>query len=96
MALLQLTRKARQDLKSIGRYTQSTWGVAQRNRYLTQLDQRFRALAERPSMGHSCETIRPGYRRFPEGRHVIYYVPIVDGIKVVRVLHASMDVARHL
>ena len=38
MAMFRLTRKAREDLKSIARYMQKTWGVAQRNKYLTQLD----------------------------------------------------------
>jgi toxin ParE1/3/4 len=83
-------------LKSISRYTQKTWGLAQRNRYLTQLDHRFQALAENPPMGRSCEAIRAGYRKFHEGRHVIYYMPIADGIEVVRVLHTSMDVERYL
>ena len=73
-----------------------TWSVAQRNKYLTQLDNRFAALAEFPTMGRSCEAIRPGYRKFHEGRHVIDYVLIPGGIKVVRILHASMDVERHL
>ena len=83
-------------LKSVARYTRKTWGVAQRNKYLTQLDDRFAALAESPVLGRSSDAIRPGYRRLREGRHVIYYVLIPDGIKVVRVLHTSMDANRHL
>jgi plasmid stabilization system protein ParE len=49
MATFCLTRKAREDLKSIARYTQKTWGVAQRNKYLTQLDKRFAVLADAPT-----------------------------------------------
>ncbi len=96
MAMFRLTRKAREDLKSIARYTQKTWGVAQRNTYLTQLDKRFALLAAAPTLGRSCDAIRPGYRKYHEGRHVIFYTLIPDGIKVVRVLHDSMDVERHL
>jgi toxin ParE1/3/4 len=51
MATFRLTRKAREDLKSIARYTQKTWGVAQRNKYLTQLDERFAVLADAPTPG---------------------------------------------
>ncbi len=40
-----LTDKAVLDLKSIGIYTQNTWGVQQRNRYLSALDKGFYALA---------------------------------------------------
>jgi toxin ParE1/3/4 len=50
MATFRLTRKAREDLKSIARYTQKTWGVAQRNKYLTQLDKRFAVLADTPTL----------------------------------------------
>jgi toxin ParE1/3/4 len=51
MARFQLTRAAREDLKAIGRYTQRNWGRRQRDAYLTQLDRRFHALAEMPSLG---------------------------------------------
>lgn len=96
MATFRLTRNAREDLKSIARYTQKTWGVAQRNKYLTQLDKRFAVLADAPTVGRSCDAIRPGYRKYHEGRHLILYVLIPQGIKIVRVLHDSMDADRHL
>lgn len=38
MAGFLLTNAAKADLKSIARYTQQTWGIEQRNRYLTLLD----------------------------------------------------------
>jgi toxin ParE1/3/4 len=96
MSSFRLTRKAREDLKSIARYTQQTWGRKQRNKYLTLLDKRFSALAETRTLGHTCDEIRPGYRKFHEGRHIIYYRAAADGIEIVRILHASMDVERHL
>jgi plasmid stabilization system protein ParE len=72
MATLRLTRKAREDLKSIARVTQKSWGVAQRNKYLTQLDKRFALLADAPTLGLSCDAIRSGYRKYrsvrPSGR----------------------------
>jgi len=96
MATFRLTRKARDDLKSIARYTQKAWGVAQRNKYLAQLDRRFALLADSPNVGRSCDAIRLGYRKHYEGRHLIFYVLIPEGIKVVRILHDSMDAERHL
>jgi toxin ParE1/3/4 len=51
MARFQLTRTAREDLKAIGRHIQRNWGRRQRGAYLTQLDRRFHALAEMPSLG---------------------------------------------
>ena len=96
MSSVRLTRKAREDLKSIARYTQQTWGRKQRNKYLTLLDKRFSALAETRTLGHTGDEIRPGYRKFHEGRHIIDYRAATDGIEIVRILHASMDVERHL
>jgi toxin ParE1/3/4 len=95
MAGLRLTRAAREDLKAIGRYTQRTWGRRQRVAYLTQLDRHFHSLAQRPTLGHSCDDIRPGYRKDTEGVHAIFYREVDGGIEVVRILHGRMDLDRH-
>ena len=88
-----LTAKARADLHSIGLVTQNHWGKEQRNRYLKQLDDTFHLLAGNPQAGMSCDEIRPGYRKFPRGSHVIFYRNAPDCmIEIVRVLHRSMDI----
>ena len=33
-----------------------------------------------------------GLRSFPFGRYVIFYMPVQDGIDVVRMLHSARDV----
>jgi toxin ParE1/3/4 len=38
------------------------------------------------------EELAASLRSFPFGRYVIYYVPIEDGIDVVRVLHSARDI----
>ncbi|ETW93077.1 MAG: hypothetical protein ETSY1_40825 [Candidatus Entotheonella factor] len=96
MAAFQLTRKARDDLRSIGRYTQTTWGREQRSRYLSRLDAAFHALAESPEMGPACDDIREGYRKYRVGRHLIFYRQSDVGIIVVRILHERMDIAARL
>jgi toxin ParE1/3/4 len=68
-----LTRKAKDDLKAIGRYTQATWGREQRNRYLTMLDDKFHTLAANPMQGRDCSAIRDGYRKYEAGKHIIFY-----------------------
>ena len=93
MRRFDLTRSAKADLKSVARFTQSRWGVRQRNAYLKELDQVFRSLAENPLMGRPCDEIREGYRKLPYGAHVIYYKqPTEDEVLVVRILHGTMDV----
>ncbi len=96
MAGLRLTRAAREDLKAIGRYTQGAWGRPQRDAYLSQFDRRFRSLAQFPTLGRSCDDIRPGYRKYAEGAHVIFYREVDGGIEIVRILHGRLDLDRHL
>ena len=97
MRKFDLTRSAQADLKSIARYTQERWGVRQRNTYLKEVDQVFRALAKNPLIGRSCDDIREGYRKFPHGGHVIYYKHLSeDELLIVRILHMTMDVEANI
>lgn len=92
-----LTKKAKDDLKAIGCYTQDTWGREQRNRYLSLLDAAFNDLADHPLTGKDCSAIRPGYRKRAIGKHLIFYRQVgSDEIEVVRVLHERMDVEQRI
>lgn len=96
MARFKLTRAALRDLLEIGRFTQERWGDPQARRYLTQLDARFRSLARTPASGRRCDEIRPGYWRYHEGRHVIFYRVASKSVEIVRILHERMLPKRHL
>lgn len=97
MSQFVLTEKAKGDLKAIGLYTQSTWGKLQRNRYLSALDEEFSEIANHPEIGVDCGYIREGYRKYPVGKHVIYYRKLgKDLIEIVRILHESMDIDAQL
>ena len=91
-----LTRKAKEDLRSIARYTERTWGRAQRNHYLQLLDNSFHAIAENPRTGTDCNDIREGYRKYPAGKHLVFYRQLNGVIEIVRVLHERMDVEHQL
>ena len=43
-------------------------------------------------MGRVRDELEPGMRSFPFGRYVIFYMPIDEGIDVVRVLHGARDI----
>jgi len=73
MAVYKLTNKAEQDMLFIGRYTLKHWGVKQRNFYLKQLDACFSYIAENPKAGEACDFIAKDYRKFPQGRHIIFF-----------------------
>ena len=92
-----LSAKAKSDLIKIAKYTQLTWGQAQRNDYLKVLDSTFQLLAEEPEIGIQCDYIREGYSKYPQASHVIYYKEHkANQILIVRTLHKSMDVNRAL
>ncbi len=92
-----VTRKAHADLISIGQYTAKKWGIDRRNSYLKQLDNCFIQIARNPELGTSCDYIAKGYRKFPQGSHLIFYKQSTEGIiQIIRVLHKSMDVELRL
>ena len=92
----QLSPRARDDLESVWLYTLSQWGHEQTGKYIDDLATAFDLLTANPRLGKSCENIRPGYRRYPVLRHVIYYREVGYGIEIVRVLHDHQLAARHL
>ncbi len=90
MASAGFSGRAKADLLSIGEYTLRNWGEAQTVRYLNDFEQAAKLLACNPGIGRSCDWIRPGLRRFEQGRHVMFYRQAKGGILVVRILHQSM------
>lgn len=93
MPQFKISRKAFEDLKDIGRYTQNKWGTAQRNKYLKQIHNCFSQLAENPNIGVNCDYILYGYRKLPQRSHIIFYKLIPDNfVEIIRILHNSMDV----
>ena len=92
MELFQLSREAKSDLYSIALFAEARWGKTQRNLYIKQLDEAFLLLAQNPNLGTSCDYIRNGYRKFPQGSHIIFYKPSTTAtILVIRILHKNMD-----
>ena len=96
MPAFLLSEKALEDLKSIGRYTQKTWGREQRNKYLSKLDESFHILSKQPQLGTARDDIRKGYRVYHVGRHLIFYRPQPTKIQIIRILHDRMNVESHL
>ena len=66
--------------------------LAAADRWVDRLDVQFRLLAAQPMMGRARDELAPGVRSFPFGRYVVFYLPLDDGIDVVRVLHGARDI----
>lgn len=87
---------AKNDLKKIWHYTYKQWGEKQADQYLYELEQGMITLAENPSLGVSCDSIRSGYRKFHINYHLIFYRNTISHVEIIRVLHVNMDYVRHL
>lgn len=95
MTLVQVTPRARADLRVIARWTLRNWGEARMKTYLPDLSVRFDWLARNPLKGRLRPEIGDGHRSFPEGRHLVFCRIIPDGVAVIGVPHQSMDVTEH-
>ncbi len=58
-----------------------------------QLDDSFHLLAENLMAGRDCSYIKKGYRKFPQGNHIIFYtLAEKNKIRIVRILHKNMNI----
>ena len=96
MAVYSLSWKAVADLAGIHEYSLSRFGLRQAQSYLNGLHECFQDLAQHPMLGRNAGRIKKGLRRYEYRSHVVFYVPRDDDMFIVRVLHESMDVRRHL
>jgi toxin ParE1/3/4 len=96
MAEARFSPRAARDLDAIFDYTVVQWGLEQAERYTDAIEAACRELAEMPGLAPRCDHYRQGYRRRAIERHAIFFRETDYGIAVVRILHGSMDVRRHL
>ena len=92
MTAVRPTPRALRDLEDIADDTLEKWGADQAAAYLRDLDARFRWLADNPDPGRARDDVAKGYRCFPEGRHMIFYLKRPDHIAIIGVPHKAMDI----
>jgi plasmid stabilization system protein ParE len=82
--------EANDDLIDIQSYTELT--------YRGRLNDAFTLLSEHPYIGSTCDELPAHYRVFPVEQHrIIYFVTAdEDSVNVVRILHRSRDILRHI
>ncbi|PTX53807.1 toxin ParE1/3/4 [Litoreibacter ponti] len=90
-----LSPRAENDLEEIWLYTAKEWSLAQAEKYTDDIINAFETLASDAKSGFPV-AVRKGYLRAPVGRHMIYAQRRSTGLVIVRILHQSMDVDRHL
>jgi toxin ParE1/3/4 len=84
------------DLEDIWLYSVKKWGLAQTEHYLEELVTNFQFLAENPELCAEHYEFTPPVRISHYGKHLIVYLIKDDHILIIRVLHDSMELSRHL
>lgn len=96
MRRLVVSDRAEADLREIWLYSFKTWGAAQADRYLDELDAGLQECGAEPERGKQSDEVRPGYWSLLIRRHVAFYTFTDDEVLVQRVLHGSMDPSLHM
>jgi toxin ParE1/3/4 len=96
MAVYKLSGKASTDVDEIYDYTIVNFGIDQARSYLLRLGDCFLALAENPLQGRAADELASELRRYEHQSHVVFYREMEQYTLIIRVLHKSMDFARHV
>ena len=94
MKQLFLSDEVRQDMEGIWLFSRDTWGRDQADRYVDVITQAFQKLAEGSARSRPADGTKPGLRKVPVGRHVVFFRENAEVVEVVRVLHERMDVGQ--
>jgi len=96
VARYSLSREAEADLDDIFRYSIETLGLKRAERYYLALEECLQRVAETPALGRAVVGRSRTFLQYNCLRHGIFYVIADNGVLVVRVLHLTMDLKRHL
>ena len=93
MKRLDVLPEAEADLRGIWIYTFQTWGEAQADKYLDDLDTRMVGLATGATASRRAEEVAPGFRRALAGSHVVFFREDAAAVTVVRGVYRGVDAA---
>ena len=60
--------------------------------WLKRIEDTFDMLAQTPMAGRARDDLAMNLRSFPVGRYIIFYIPMSDGVEVVRVMNSRQDI----
>jgi toxin ParE1/3/4 len=92
----RLSRAARKDIDAIWTYSATRWNEDQAEAYVGEIRNALRRLNEGSAHPRDWSHLREGYFSYLVGSHLLLIRRRINGYEVVRILHQSMDVDRHL
>ena len=91
MSVILKRPRAALDLVEIWVYIAEA-SVTNADRFAARIDKAFGLLAGRPGIGRVRLELHPHLRSFVIGQYVVFYLPLKNGIDVIRVLHGARDI----
>jgi toxin ParE1/3/4 len=86
-----ITERAELDLDEIGDYIAQQADEERAEAVLRTIAQKIQLHANTPFLGQSRNELLEGMRSFTVYRYIVFYRPLEEGIRVIRVLHGSRD-----
>lgn len=83
----RLTKPAIRDIEQIADYVARESGLAEADRFLNNLDAKFAKIAQFPSIGRQRNEI------LPMEKYLILYIPVEQGVDVLRVVSGYRDLS---
>jgi toxin ParE1/3/4 len=93
---IALSAKARGDLRDIEVYTLENWDALQWEAYEATIANALTTIGDNPAIGRERDDIRPGYRSYVVGQHLIFYRITPRAVVVIGILPARKDHRRAL
>ncbi len=88
--------EAEKDLEKIYTFTFHRWGLKQAENYVDELVEGMKLLARQPSLGKGYKFAAIPYSTFHINRHIIFYRTEGKFCVIVRILHDSMEIKKHI
>ncbi len=79
------------DLDSIWSFIAAD-NVKAADQQIERIGEVFAMLVQNPLVGRARSDLRRDLRSFPVGGYVIFYLPLSDGVEVVRVMNGRQDI----
>ena len=79
------------DLDSIWSYI-AVDNVRAANEQIERIGEIFKMLVENPLAGRERPDLQRELRSFPVGNYLVFYLPLADGVEVVRVMSGRQDI----
>lgn len=96
MLSIKYSRRANADLEDITDYTARTWGAQQAKKYIREIKAKIQDIAKGDAITHSLDGVEGKLFQVRASRHLIICEEKLGVLFVVRILHVSMDIPRHV